>query len=176
MVQFISNCTCLKALCRTLFQLEILKCWGSRFLLSRTSFKLHNSERESQINQVKHSLFGLPDATEQLSLFRLWLCEKCTPCAFRHLSPCLALSKTGEFGLPNATEQLSLFRLWLSENVILQVTLLRELKMRFQILFESLFSIKYLNSLAFPMQQSTKLLLIAFLGCGSVRIFILQVF
>ena len=69
-----------------------------------------------------------------------------------------------QFGLPYATEQLSLFRLWLCENVILRVSQ-RELKTRFQILFESLSSIKK-KSLAFLMQQSS----LAFLGCYSVRI------
>ena len=54
------------------------------------------------------------------------------------------------FGLPDATEQLSLLRLWLCENFILQVSQ-RKLKMRFQILIESLFSVKK-NGLAFLMQ------------------------
>ena len=46
-----------------------------------------------------------------------------------------------QFGLPDATEQLSLFRLWLCDNCILQVSQ-RELKTRFQILFEPPSSIK----------------------------------
>ena len=69
-----------------------------------------------------------------------------------------------QFGLPDATEQLSLFRLWLCENFIRRVSQ-RELKTRFQKLFESLSSIKK-NSLGFLIQQSS----LAFLGCGSVRI------
>ena len=46
-----------------------------------------------------------------------------------------------QFGLPDTTEQLSLFRLWLCDNCILQVSQ-RELKTRFQILFEPPSSIK----------------------------------
>ena len=45
-----------------------------------------------------------------------------------------------QFGLPDVTEQVSLFTLWLCENFIRRVSQ-RELKTRFQILFESLSSI-----------------------------------
>ena len=45
-----------------------------------------------------------------------------------------------QFGLADVSEQLSLFRLWLCENFIRRVSQ-RELKARFQILFESLSSI-----------------------------------
>ena len=61
-------------------------------------------------------------------------------------------------------EQLSLSRLWLCENFILQVSQ-RELKMRFQVLIESLSSIKK-YSLDFLMRQSS----LAFLDRGFVRI------
>ena len=73
-----------------------------------------------------------------------------------------------QFGLPGATEQLSLFRLWLCKNFnsagVSEGTK-NELSLRYCLN-------PCLACLAFLMQQNS----LAFLGCGSVRILILQVF
>ena len=73
-----------------------------------------------------------------------------------------------QFGLPGATEQLSLFRLWLCKNFnssSVSEGTKNELSLRYCLN-------PCLPCLAFLTQQSS----LAFLGCGSVRILILQVF